>query len=235
MTAPPPTTFTGFGADAVDFFDGLTADNSRAYWQSHRRTYDDSIAGPMQALADALTPEFGLPKIFRPHRDLRFSPDKRPYHEYTRMGVRPLRATGQPGDGVLFLSLSADGLFLAAGYYEPARDQLERFRTIQDDPGEMRDLDGTLERLASAGFPLDEGRPVKTAPRGWRRDHPRIEFLRRTSLIVSASHAPAPWLATRECLTVIAEGWRTADSWNVWLDSHIGPSLDPTRHNRRRQ
>jgi uncharacterized protein (TIGR02453 family) len=219
--------FAGFGEDTIEFFEGLTADNSREYWQQHRGMYDDSIAGPMSALADSLTAEFGPPKIFRMHRDLRFSPDRRPYHEYARMGVRPPRPAGRRSAGVLFLSLSGDGLYLAAGYYDPARDQLEKFRRLQDDPAQVGDLDRTLERLAAAGLPLGDGRPLKTAPRGWPRDHPRIEFLRHTTLTVGARHPPAPWLSTAECLTVVTEAWRSADTWNRWLDSHVGPSRQP--------
>lgn len=85
----PAAEFAGFGEDAIEFFEGPTADNSREYWRQHRGTYDDSIAGPMSALADSLTAEFGRRKIFRMHRDLRFSQDRRPSHEYARMGVRP--------------------------------------------------------------------------------------------------------------------------------------------------
>src|SRR4051794_41922016 len=80
-------TFEGFGDRALDFYEGLAADNSRTYWKAHEDVYREHVAEPLQALATELTPEFGEPKIFRPHRDLRFSADKRPYTEHASLGV----------------------------------------------------------------------------------------------------------------------------------------------------
>src|SRR4051812_5949174 len=72
-------TFSGFPDEGLAFYEGLEADNSKAYWVQHRRLYDDGVRSPMQALADELAPEFGTPKLFRPYRDVRFSSDKTPY------------------------------------------------------------------------------------------------------------------------------------------------------------
>jgi uncharacterized protein (DUF2461 family) len=70
--------FRGWPAEALEFFDGLAADNSRAYWTAHRDTYEQAVNGPMEELLAELAPEFGGPKLFRPNRDVRFSPDKSP-------------------------------------------------------------------------------------------------------------------------------------------------------------
>lgn len=67
--------FDGFGEHTADFYEGLTADNSKAYWSDHKAVYDDQIRAPMLALLGELEPEFGTGKIFRPHRDVRFSKD----------------------------------------------------------------------------------------------------------------------------------------------------------------
>lgn len=144
------------------------------------------------------------PRCFRPHRDLRFTPDKQPYQEHASLAVEP--QSGEHGSGSLYLSLSLEGLLLAGGYYQPGREQLDRFRHLQDDPRVAADLDRTVRRLADAGYPLSEGAPVKTAPGGWPRDHLRIEFVRRTSLTVGQTHPPGPWLHTGECLDRIRSG-----------------------------
>ena len=143
------------------------------------------------------------------------------------MAVEPQR--GEDGSGALYLSLSLEGLMLGGGYYQPARDQLDRFRRLQDDPPVAADLDRAVRRLADAGYPLSEGAPVRTAPRGWPRDHPRIEFIRRTSLTVGQTHPPGPWLHTGECLDRIRSGWRAIQVWNTWLHNHVGPSREPSR------
>ncbi len=213
-------TFSGFGDAAVDFFEGLVADNSRTFWEAHRAIYDEAIAAPLRALAQDLEPEFGRVKVFRPYRDLRFSRDKRPYQEHAS-----LAAGESDGDGAaLYLRLSPEGLFLAGGYYRPTRDRLDRFRRLQEDPVAAADLDATLADLTRLGFLLAAGEPVKTAPRGWSPHHPRIALIRRTSLIVSRAYEPAPWLHTPECREVVADGWRTVSRWNDWLDGHSGPA-----------
>ena len=71
--------FSGWPAEALDFYEGLTADNSRSYWARHKQVYEEQVLGPMTDLVDELAPEFGEPKIFRPYRDIRFSKDKTPY------------------------------------------------------------------------------------------------------------------------------------------------------------
>ena len=210
--------FTGFGPDALAFYEGLSVDNSRAYWQAHKDVYERDVAGPLHALAEDLAGEFGEAKIFRPYRDVRFSPDKRPYKEGAAMAV-------QEG-GALYLSLSLEGLMVAAGIYQPSRDQLERYRALQDDPAVTSGLDRLLARLAKRGYPLGEGDPLRTAPRGWSREHPRIDHLRRRSLTVGAMHEPSPWLHTPECLDRVRDGWRAGRDWNSWLTEHVGPPED---------
>ncbi len=81
--------FTGFGEGAVEFYDGLLADNSKAYWTDHRAVYERDVLAPMQALLATLEPEFGSGKIFRPYRDVRFSKDKSPYKTACGASVGP--------------------------------------------------------------------------------------------------------------------------------------------------
>lgn len=222
--------FHGFGKDAVPFLAGLAKDNSKAYWESRRETYQAAIAAPLQALGNELEDQFGEPKIFRPYRDLRFTPDKRPYQEYARMGFW----SPETHDGGLYLQLGADGLLLGSGWYEPGRDQLERFRALQDDAPKTRALDELTQELADAGFPLSDGAPVKTAPRGWARDHPRIEWIRRTQLVASQTYPPDGWLVTDECFDVIADAFGTLNRWNRWLRDNVGPSHAAPRMDSRR-
>ena len=49
-------TFRGFGDEALAFFEGLEADNTKAYWQAHRATYDAAVRGPMEALLAEIGP-----------------------------------------------------------------------------------------------------------------------------------------------------------------------------------
>lgn len=217
----PPAPFRGFGAGLVDFYDGLGEDNSREYWTAHVETYRREVRAPLQALADALAPEFGTPKVFRPNRDLRFSTDKRPYQEHAAMTV------GAGAGGGLYLQVGPAGLLIAGGAWRPSRDQLDRWRHAMDDDRVVADLRRALRPLEAAGYPLDEGDPLKTAPRGWPRDHPRLDLLRRRSLTVSHTDDPAPWWHTAGCLDRVRAGWTACRTWNEWFERHIGPSTEP--------
>lgn len=207
-----PPEFTGFGPSVVALYDGLVADNSREYWQANKAVYEADVRAPLEALAGELTPEFGEPKVFRPNRDLRFSADKRPYKEQASLVVGD-------GTGALYAQVSAEGLRVAGGWWQPTREQLAAFRQAVDDSEPGDDLDRLVAELAEDGLALGEGSQLKTAPRGWAKDHPRISWLRRTSLTVSAAHPPAPWLHNRGALDVVVDHWRELRRWNAWLSA----------------
>ena len=71
--------FRGWPAEAIEFYEGLEADNSKTYWTENKSVYENLVLRPMTELLAELTPEFGGSKIFRPYRDVRFSTDKAPY------------------------------------------------------------------------------------------------------------------------------------------------------------
>ena len=71
--------FHGWKVEALEFFEGLEADNSKAYWQRHKDVYETIVRAPMEELLAELEPEFGEGRIFRPYRDVRFSRDTSPY------------------------------------------------------------------------------------------------------------------------------------------------------------
>ena len=70
--------FSGWPDEALEFYEGLEADNSKAYWTSHKAVYQEQVLRPMEELLEELAAEFGEPKIFRPYRDIRFSAIRRP-------------------------------------------------------------------------------------------------------------------------------------------------------------
>ena len=165
--------FKGWRAEALEFYDGLEADNSKAYWHAHKAVYDELVKGPMDELLAELAPEFGPGKVFRPNRDVRFSPDKSPYKT-------ALAATiGDAG----YIQLSAKGLGVGAGMWIMATDQFDRYRkaVAGDDTGE--ELVGIVDGMRAAKVDVTGHHRLKTAPKGYPRDHARIELLRNKGLI----------------------------------------------------
>ena len=180
--------FRGFPPEAVAFYEGLQADNSRAYWQSHKATYEAAVKGPMNELLAALD-EFGPFHIFRPYRDVRFAKDKTPYKEHTG-------AFGESEGGAgFYLQFSAAGMFAGSGYYAMASDQLARFRAAVEADATGRELVELSNAVVQQGLRLGAVSELKTAPRGVPKDHPRIELLRRKGLMGSMTWAPTDWTA----------------------------------------
>jgi uncharacterized protein (TIGR02453 family) len=208
-------TFTGFGEGVVEFYDGLTADNSKAYWTDQRAVYEADVRAPMQALLADLEPEFGPGKIFRPYRDVRFSRDKTPYK--THCG-----ATAGP----FYVQVGADGLLVAGGYYQMASDQVARFRTAVDDERRGSDLE---KRLAAVEGLTVAGETLKTRPRGYDPDHPRIDLLRHKGLYAWRAWEPDDVLHEPGTLDRVAATWRMLRPLTEWLDDHVGPSEQPRR------
>ena len=66
--------FGGWKGDFKGFFLGLRLNNNKAYFEAHRRQYEDEVKAPMLALLADLEAEFGPPhRVSRPNRDIRFS------------------------------------------------------------------------------------------------------------------------------------------------------------------
>src|SRR3954467_13849481 len=141
--------FRGWPVEAIEFFEGLEADNSKTYWQEHKTVYDESVRKPMDELLDELRSEFGAGKIFRPYRDVRFSADKSPYKTAAAALV-----PAEDGGSSFYVQISARGLFVGAGCYHMSRDQLARYReaVLQDGSGD--ELARVTGGLAGADFEL---------------------------------------------------------------------------------
>jgi len=213
--------FTGWPPSAITFYRELEDNNTRAWWQAHKATYEADVRGPMLALADVVADGFGPMHVFRPNRDVRFSKDKTPYK------TSCAAITEGPGGTGYYLQLSAAGLMVAAGYYVLATDQLERFRAAVDDARTGPALSRVVDALKRSRYEVGAHDELKTAPRGYAKDHPRIELLRRKGLIAYKTFAPAKWLSTRAALDRVVGVWHDVGPLAKWLDKHVGPSTLP--------
>lgn len=214
--------FSGIPHDALVFYEQLEADNAKPWWEDNKARYKEVIKTPVQELCAELS-DYGDFHLFRPHNDLRFAKNKPPYK--THQGAY---TEGEGGTGFYF-QLSAQGLMAGTGYYGMAKDQLVRFREAIDD-----DKTGPqIEKLAgelSKKYEVGAIGALKTAPRGYPKDHPRIELLRRKGLMMSKDFGSPQWLHTRRAVSRIRDVWDGAAKMNAWLDKHVGPTtLEPDR------
>jgi len=218
------TRFTGFPDDTFAFFDGLERDNSKAYFTDHRPLYDAHVRGALELMLGELAAELGGEvKMFRQNRDVRFSNDKSPY-KTTTYGVIGKRPKGLPP---LYAQLSSWGLFAGSGYYRLAADQLERYRKAIADEKTGRAAQQAVDAVQAAGVEVF-GESLKTAPRGFARDHPRARLLRHKALFGGKRMEPTDNGITRaKALRHVRTTWDACAPINAWLDKHVGPSRLP--------
>jgi uncharacterized protein (TIGR02453 family) len=204
--------FEGFPDAALLFYEGLEADNSKAYWTDHKATYDTAVAEPMKQLLAELEKGFGTAKLFRPYRDVRFSKDKTPYK--TRQ-----YAVVHQGDQGLYVGIDAEGLHLGGGRFHASTEQVNRMRSAIDDDLTGSALEKVLTRLRKGGMQVG-GDQLKRVPKPYDAEHPRADLLRHKSLIAWVDHEPAGWLHTAEAKAEVVKAWKALAPLNSWLHGH---------------
>lgn len=209
-------TFAGIPPEAFRFYAELEENNNRDWWLENKATYDTAVKEPLTLLLAELEPEFGPAKLFRPNRDIRFSPDKSPYK--TAQGAFAAR---QEGVG-FYLQINADGLLVGGGYHSHTPAQLARFRAAADASASGSALQDIVDSVAAAGFAI-EGEKLKTVPRDFARDHPRAELLKHKSLSAGVELGQPEWLATPAAREEIAGRWRQLRPLVEWVGRYAAP------------
>jgi uncharacterized protein (TIGR02453 family) len=204
--------FTGFPDAALDFYDDLEVDNTRSFWEKHKPVYLESVRQPMTAMCEALAPEFGDAKVFRPYRDVRFAKDKTPYKTHQGAFVAAGPSTGW------YVEISARGLRAGGGFYEASGERLGNIRDAMADDKSGPRLQRVLRKLEKDGFEIS-GERLKTSPRGYDADHPRIELLRHKQLF-AAKHFGFDGLDSPDVLDRVRAEWRSLRPLVEWIATH---------------
>ncbi len=207
-------TFRGWPVEAIEFFEGLEADNSKSYWQRNKEVYETLVRAPMEDLLAELEPKWGEGRVFRPYRDIRFSADKSPYKTNIAAMV---------GEG--YVQLNSQGLGIGAGMWEMSPEQLERYRqAVVEDPSGKK-LAGIVAKTRAAGLDVTGHGVLKTAPKGYPKDHPRIELLRYKGLIAWREWPAGAWLGTKRAKDRVVEFLRLSKPLSDWLRTNVGASI----------
>jgi len=220
------TQLGGFTSKATKFFAGLERDNSKDYWTANKAVFESEVKEPMAALVDSLPERFQPFKTFRMNRDIRFSPDKSPYK--TQHG-----AAHETDGTVYYLHLDAHGLMAACGAYMMTPDQLERYRDAVADDATGRALQDILRDLSDRGIEVGHGmsEPLKTAPRGYPKDHPRVELLRQKAVSAHRRLSGAPLGDGDAVREFVVETFDACGPLNDWIVSNVG-SAKASVHSR---
>lgn len=224
--------FTGF-ADPK-FFRDLAKHQSRDWFNANKSVYDEGFAKPMSHLLSELSKkldrsypdcELGEPKVFRLHRDVRFSKDKSPYKTHVS-GLIPVklgagRVTETPA--ALYLQLgfeAASGKYTSmagAGLYMMDPAQLEKFRKGLLDDKRGAEVARIVKALGKKGAELEAGGRLKNAPRGVDPSHPRAELLKLKGLVAMFGDLPASAIKSHALVDRLLERGKACAPLVRWL------------------
>ncbi len=224
-------TTTYFTKQTFTFLSSLAAHNERVWFEEHKQEYEDFVRTPaldfigdMSDEMPAISRHFlAQPKkvggsLMRVQRNLRFSKDKTPYK--TNIGIQFRHEVGKdvhaPG---YYLHIEPGECFLAIGLWRPEADELFRIRrAIVEHPdawGAARDDKDFREH-----FTL-EGNSLANAPRGFARDHPLVEDLKRKDFIGMAALSEAA-VTSKKLRPLVVERFRQAAPYMEFLCKALG-------------
>jgi uncharacterized protein (TIGR02453 family) len=147
--------------------------------------------------------------MFRPYRDVRFSADKTPYKNNCSATL-----------GAGYISLSADDLMVASGLYQPGATELMSYRAAVDAEASGSELAQIVAALHAAGYQIMAHDVLKSAPRGFSREHPRIDLLRHKGIAMTKTWPVGAWLGTSKAKDRVVTALRAAVPLNRWLARH---------------
>ena len=211
MTRPRPAT-TLFPPECIAFLRMLAKNNTREWFTAHKKTFEVHVKKPAALLGEVIA--LGLEarlkapmtcKVFRIHRDVRFSKDKTPFNCHVRMAFWPggagkARAVPAPA---FYLSIEPEELICGAGAVAFPPDMLGAFRRHIEDAEAAADLTALMHKLTSTGHRIDEPE-LKRTPSGFANaSDETADLLRRKSLSAwkHIPHSAQPTgIATDTCL-----------------------------------
>jgi uncharacterized protein (TIGR02453 family) len=198
--------FDGFAREATQVLAGLTANNNREWFQAHRDTYEQAVREPMKALVGEFEARFGPGKLSRINRDNRFFKDRPPYKTHIDAGV-----------GGYYLSLSANGFYVGTGFYMPDSSVLEKFRAAIDHDASGKELVTIIAGLRRKGYRVDTHERLTSAPRGFAKDHRRLDLLQMKDIHAGLLTPPGPALSSRKLLDRVTRTMTDLKPFMAWL------------------
>jgi uncharacterized protein (TIGR02453 family) len=198
------------------FLKDLKSNNNKEWFDKHKNLYleakeefetdVDELIKEIRRFDKKISPDLkGKDCAFRIYKDVRFSKDKTPYK--TNFGASISPGGKKSVEAGYYIHLEPGGSFLAGGVWMPEPPMLNAIRQEID-----YNPQAFLKILKSASFKkyfkgLDEEDKLKTAPKGFEKDHPQIELLKNKHFIVSSQIAEKS-LSDKNFVTAVASGFK---------------------------
>ena len=170
--------------DVITFYKELSENNTREWFEPQKKRFK-SLELEIKKYAEEIknnlneTDEIEHAKIFRIYRDVRFSKNKTPFK--THFGISFHRKKPDLRGGY-YIHISPGNSFIATGFWNPDKDDLYRIRKeMEVDAKEFREIINKDEFKFHWGNL--QGEEVKTAPKGFSKEHPDIDMIRKKQFL----------------------------------------------------
>jgi uncharacterized protein (TIGR02453 family) len=218
---PAAAKFSGFDREAPQFLAELAAEMNRDWFEANKPRFAQLWVQPMTTLLGEIAArlakpyaplKLGKPKLFRQHRDVRFSKDKSPYKTHVS-GLVPLREHCV----AIYMHFGIDSEFVGAGtyYFEPT--QLPRWRKLVAADKTGKQVVQLATKLRGAGYEVGGHEDYKRVPKPYNEDHPRAVLLKQRGLTVGFPAIPRGLFHRRELVDWMVEKAAASSPLVTWL------------------
>ena len=224
--------FTGFSKQSLTFLDKLARNNERDWFHANRDMYEAELLGPAKdfvvAMGDrlfSLSPDINAEprvngSIRRIARDIRFSPNKKPYKEYFDFFFRYAGASKE-GPGY-FLRVTPKKMWVGGGAYVFDKAVLPKYRDAVAADKSGAALEAAVKKLRKAGIEVG-GEHYKRVPRGYDAEHPRGELLRHAGLYGMLEFKIPKEYFSPAFATFCTKHFKKIAPLNEWIVDNVAP------------
>ena len=223
-----------FTKQTFSFLSSLADNNTREWFEEHKQNYEDYVREPALDFISDMTEEMpaiskhflAVPKkvggsLMRVYRDTRFAHDKTPYK--TNIGIQFRHEVGKdvhaPG---YYVHIAPDECFVGVGLWHPEADVLFKIREdiLKNGDAWVAARDNKIFRKH---FSL-EGDVLTNAPRGYAKDHPLLEDLKRKDFIGLAALNKTD-VTSKNFRALVVERFKQAEPYMRFLCGAVGLRL----------
>ncbi len=207
---PPAEPFGGFSTKTISFLHGLKKNNNKAWFEDHRKDYENELREPCKQLVRSMASVFALKKLpliaderrslFRINRDIRFSKDKSPYKTHIGI-VFPMKGSNENEWSGMYMFFEPSGAGdvktgVGGGVYMPSPAYLKLLRErIADELAAFKKLNtkASFRKVYEAGI---TGESLKRIPKGFDEEHPGAEYIKMKEFLFNSPLTKKDLLST---------------------------------------
>lgn len=215
----------------LDFLTDLSVNNNREWYNANKKRYEESrekVLFLTEVLINEIRkfdPEIPVldPKdcVFRIFRDVRFSNDKRPYK--TNFGAFIAKGGRKSINAGYYFHIDPEGSFAGGGIYMPANEPLKAIREYIAENGEEF-LDIIQDKNFKKIYPELMDDKLKTAPKGFPKDHEFIDLLRYKSFVFSNQFNKSQ-VSANNYIELLVQSFKTLQPVNKFLNDALDKNL----------